>query len=92
MTGESFRFAQIFCWALPGLVAAWSWGAEVGLLTFGAQMFSAPSATRLYAGWRANRGPVEAEDMQRFNLLANLVCGAVYAMLARLIVGGAAPG
>ena len=84
---ESFRFAQIVCWVLPGTFAAWNWGPGVGLLAFGAQMFTAPPLTRLYAMWRARTGEVEVEDVQRFNLLANLVAGLLFAFLARAVVG-----
>lgn len=83
---NTFRFLQICSWAIPGSVAGFYWGAAVGLLTFGAQMFSAPPLTKMYAMWRASRGTVEVEDIQRFNLLANLACGAVFAYFAKLIV------
>ena len=87
---ESFRFAQIICWVLPATVAGWNWGMAVALLTFGAQMFSAPPLTRMYALWRARSGEVEVEDVQRFNLLANVVAGTLFALLASTIVGDAA--
>jgi len=84
---ESFRFAQIVCWVLPATVAGWNWGMGIALLTFGAQMFSAPSLTRMYALWKARRGDVQAEDVQRFNLVANLLAGIAFALLARAVVG-----
>jgi len=84
---ESFRFAQIVCWVLPATVAGWNWGMGIALLTFGAQMFSVPSITRMYALWKARQGDVEAEDVQRFNLVANLLAGIAFALLARAVVG-----
>ena len=84
---ESFRFAQIVCWVLPATVAGWNWGMGIALLTFGAQMFSVPSLTRMYALWKARQGDVEAEDVQRFNLVANLLAGIAFALLARAVVG-----
>lgn len=84
---ESFRFAQIVCWVLPATVAGWNWGLAIGLLTFGAQMFSAPPLTRMYALWRSRTGEVEVEDVQRFNLVANLLAGTAFALLARAVVG-----
>ena len=84
---QDFRFAQTLSWLLPGLVAAWYWGPPVGLLAFGAQMFSAPPLTRMYFAWRASRGSVDPEDIRRFNFMANIVAGCLYAYLARLIIG-----
>lgn len=89
---DSFRFAQLICWCLPATVAGMNWGLPVGLLTFGGQMFSAPPLTRMYAMWRAGQGEVTEEDVQRFNLLINLLCGVGFALLARTLVGEAAMG
>ena len=88
MVSESFRFAQLICWVLPATVAGWNWGLPVALLTFGAQMFSAPPLTRMYYAYRASRGSVDPEDVQRFNRVANLLAGALYAFFARLVVHG----
>ncbi|MFN4087576.1 MAG: hypothetical protein ACK4QW_00840 [Alphaproteobacteria bacterium] len=87
---DSFRFAQIVCWVLPATVAGWNWGLAIALLTFGSQMFAAPPLTRMYAMWRSRSGDVEVEDVQRFNLVANVVAGTAFALLARAIVGDAA--
>jgi hypothetical protein len=87
MSQEAFRFVQIVSWVAPGAIAGLYWGFAVGLLAFGAQMFSAPPLTKIYTMWRGQQGPVEVEDVQRFNILANVLCGTMFAFFAKVIVG-----
>jgi hypothetical protein len=82
-----FRIAQIVCWMLPGAIAGLSWGPAVGLVAFGAQMFTQQPATRIYIAYRARQGAVDIADAQRFNLMINLVAGSLYGYLARWLLG-----
>ena len=85
------RFAYYVCWVLPGVVAGLNWGLAIGLVTFGSQSFAAPALVRMYIAWRASTGSVDPEDVQRFNLVANLLAGTVFAVFARLIIGDELP-
>jgi len=87
---EAERYAQLFCWVLPGFVAGWAWGLPVGLLTFGGQMFAAQALVRLYIRWRITRGEVALEEVRRFVLVAHLVSGSLLAFVAKWAVGGVA--
>jgi hypothetical protein len=82
-----FRYAQIACWILPGAIAAMSWGPAIGLVAFGAQMFTQQPATRIYIAYLARHGTVDLAQVQRFNLMVNLVAGSLYAYLARWLLG-----
>ena len=86
-----FKFLRIVVWALPAGFAYNSWGANVALLTFGCQMFSVGSLTRMYAMWKARQGEVEVADIQRFYLLINLIAGCAYAYFIFWLIGGEPP-